>query len=213
MLFGFVVWLCAGVQSQAQLKWDTEKVALTCATIDGSADAKFGFVNSGASTVIIDTVKASCGCLVPTLAKTSFAPAERGEIVAQYTFGDRRGSYDYTIDVGIRGQKKPITLRLAASIRDLMRITPALLEWANGEANTPKTISIQIEPNQGVSIGNVIPAKPNMSVKLESIVEGKEYRLTVIPKDTEIPGYTLLKIEASVMGKPKVYGAYTKIAP
>ena len=124
-----VCFLFLGIASHAQLKWDTQKADLTPRPTDASVDAKFGFVNAGDSAVTIESVQSSCGCTIPTLAKKTYAPGDRGEILARFTIGDRRGIPSKTVRVAIQGEQEPVVLTLVVNIPEPARITSAMLVW------------------------------------------------------------------------------------
>ena len=51
---------------------------------DGKVTAKFSFTNNGQSDFIIKNVEAACGCTVPRSTKDTFAPGEKGYIIAEF---------------------------------------------------------------------------------------------------------------------------------
>jgi len=204
--------LLAGA-SQAQLKWDTQRVELTPLLTDASVDAKFAFVNAGNGTVTIENVQSSCGCTIPTLAKKTYAPGERGEILARFNIGDRRGVQDKTIRVSVQGEREPAVLSLIVKIPESAEITPTMLVWERGEANKSKTISVKALPNQPLRILQVTPSITNIKAQVTTIQEAKEYLITVTPESTATPGFVLLTIDALLMGQKKTLTAYAQIRP
>lgn len=209
--FPLIACVLACVPAHAELKWDLQKAELSPSPIDTSADAKFGFVNVGATPVTIETVQSSCGCTVPTLEQKTFAPGERGEIGARFIIGDRRGVQNKAIRVGIQGEREPTVLTLVVTIPDPVRITPTMLTWERGEASTPKTITVQAQPNQPVRILKVTATHPNMDARFETIKESAKYRITVTPKSTDAPGFVLLTIDTLLMGQPRAFSSYLQI--
>ncbi len=205
--------MVACAPARAELKWDSQKLELSPSAIDASADAKFGFVNAGTMPVTIEAVQSSCGCMVPALAKKTYAPGERGEISARFNIGDRRGVQNKTIRVGVQGERDPTLLTLVVNIPDPVRITPAILAWERGEPSTPKTITVQAQPNQPVRVLKVTATHPNMDARVETIKESAEYRITVTPKSTDTPGFVLLTIDTLLMGQPRAFSSYLQIKP
>ncbi len=108
---------------RAELKWDAQKLDLKPRPTEATAEAKFGFVNAGKSGVTIEAVKSSCGCTVPTLAKMTYAPGERGELTARFNIGDRRGAQSAMIRVSVKGQREPTMLTLNVAIPEVARLT------------------------------------------------------------------------------------------
>lgn len=201
------------VASHAQLKWDAQKVELAPLATDANADAKFGFVNAGSAAVMIESVQSSCGCTVPTLEKKSYAPGERGELLARFLIGDRTGVQEKTIQVLVKGERDPAVLTLVVKIPEVLRVVPPILIWEQGEAPDAKTFSLQAQGGQMVRVQKATTTKPEMGVKIETVTEAKEYRVSVTPKNTDQPGMALVTIEALVLDKPKLFTAYLQIKP
>ena len=201
------------VPLRAELKWDTQKAELSPQPGDAFVETKFGFVNAGQAAVVIDSVQSSCGCTIATLAKTTYAPGERGEILARFNIGDRRGVNSKSIRVAIKGEPEPAVLTLVVTIPEPARITPAMLVWDKGEAGKAKTISVQAQPNQPVRVLKVTSSTPNFTIAVETSREAQEYRITVTPQNTETPGFALLSIETLLMGQRKIFPAYAQIRP
>ncbi len=51
---------------------------------DNPVNTEFKFTNKGATTLIVSNVQGSCGCTVPKLEKTDYAPGEDGTIKVTY---------------------------------------------------------------------------------------------------------------------------------
>lgn len=68
--------------------------------IDGEKKTHtFEFTNTGNSPLIIEKVKASCGCTTPNWPKTPIAPGATGEITATYNSKGRPGKFNKAIRV------------------------------------------------------------------------------------------------------------------
>lgn len=206
-----LICLSAGLPLHAGLNWDTQKAELFPKAADPVIETKFGFVNSGQSAVEILKVHSSCGCTIPTLARTVYAPGERGEILVQFTIGERRGVETKNLRVEIKGEPEPTVLTLVVTIPEPARITPIRLVWEVGEAIAAKTISIEALPDQPIRVVNVMPTNPNFTATVATVQENKEYVITVTPKSTETAGMVLLKIETILTERPKVFSAYAQI--
>jgi len=68
--------------------------------IDGEkVTHKFTFTNDGKSPLIIEKVKASCGCTTPDWPKKPIAPGETGEITATYNSKGRIGKFNKAVRI------------------------------------------------------------------------------------------------------------------
>src|SRR5438874_1075692 len=97
---------------------------------------RFAFVNAGTEPLTVTELKASCGCLTPTLPQRTYRPGERGEVALEVNTlsqpagpnrcGDRTGE---------------VVLELTAKLVREIDITPASLVLS-GDAPPPGQVSI-----------------------------------------------------------------------
>jgi len=188
---------------RAELKWDATKIELAPTVFDATAEAGFKFVNAGDKAVSIESVRPSCECTVARLEKKRYASGERGEIVAHFDFGDRKGTQNVTIQITIDGQREPVTLSLTVKIPVAARIDPVSLLWAIGEPNTPKTVTVEAVAGQPLRVEKVLASNADFDTRLETIREDAEYHIVVTPKSTDHPMITLLNIDARLNDRPR----------
>jgi hypothetical protein len=196
---------------RAELRWDTQRIDLKPSPVEVTAEGKFGFVNAGKEPVTIEAVKSSCGCTVPTLAKMTYAPGERGEVTAKFNIGDRRGVQSATIRVSVKGGKEPATLTLNVAIPEVAKINPSILIWKPDEKPEPKSLEVEAVPGQSLSVEKVTTSEPGFEAKVETVTEGARYRVIVSPKETEKAGFALLNIETKIKEGTKVLRAYAQV--
>ena len=212
-LFTFA-WFLFSVALQplrAELRWDTRTMDLKPSPTDLVAEAKFGFLNAGKSEVTIESVKSSCGCTVPTLAKTAYAPGERGEVTARFNIGDRRGAQSATIRVSVKGERDPVTLTLNVTIPEVAKLTPPMLMWSPGEKPEEKTFEVSAVSNQPMRVVKVTSSAPDFEVRVETVEEAAKYRVVVKPGSTERQGFAVLNIETKIQEGVKVLRAYAQV--
>jgi hypothetical protein len=195
----------------AELRWDTQRIDLKPSPVEVTAEGRFGFVNAGKEPVTIEAVKSSCGCTVPTLAKMTYAPGERGEVTAKFNIGDRRGAQSATIRVSVKGEREPATLTLNVAIPEVAKVTPSILIWTPGEKAGAKSIEVEAVPGQTVSVEKVTTSEPRFEVNVETVTEGARYRVVVTPKGTEKAGFALLNIETKIKEGTKLLRAYAQV--
>ena len=74
----------------------------------------FLFINSGADTISISDVKASCGCTTPYWTNTPIAPGDSGRVQAKYS-ADRLGTFHKTLNVAFTGAQS-VTLHIQGKV-------------------------------------------------------------------------------------------------
>jgi len=76
----------------------------------------FIFENTGGSELIINNVKASCGCTTPKWTKKPIAPGDEGEIEVIFDSHGRRGEQKKSVKVFANTQPNTKELRISCNI-------------------------------------------------------------------------------------------------
>jgi hypothetical protein len=180
----------APFQVFAGLAWQTQRVQVTARIVDKQATAVFSFRNTGSEPVTITELKASCECTVPQLEKRIYAPGESGKITAVFTFGARVGMQEKTFDiVSDEAGAKPTQLSFGVNILELLTCSPRLFHWRINEAKEEKTATIAAVGAGRivqVEITEITPAE--FTARIDTMEEGKSYRLVMQPKTTSTEG-------------------------
>ena len=94
-----VIFFSAKAQ-QAQIKFDhTEFQFGDVEELKGDIEHKFSFTNTGTSPLVIQSVKASCGCTTPAWTKEPIGPGKTGFIQARYNPKNRPGAFHKSLTV------------------------------------------------------------------------------------------------------------------
>ncbi|GAB4280152.1 MAG: DUF1573 domain-containing protein [Marinilabiliales bacterium] len=83
---------------------------------DGSVTCTFEFTNTGNEPLIINNVKASCGCTTPDWTKTPVAPGKKGYVKATYNPKNRPGKFNKTITVMSNAETPAKVLRIQGEV-------------------------------------------------------------------------------------------------
>ncbi len=94
------------ISSEAKAKMEIEKKSHDFGTIEEGTQATvtFTFKNTGNAPLVLNSVKASCGCTTPTWTREPIAPGEEGTITAVYNSKGRPGNFTKTITVKHNGE-------------------------------------------------------------------------------------------------------------
>ncbi|NOQ24958.1 MAG: DUF1573 domain-containing protein [Bacteroidales bacterium] len=84
---------------------------------DGKVEYKFLFTNTGNSPLIINNVKASCGCTSPTWTEKPIMPGQEGNVSAVFDPRNRPGNFNKSIYVETNTEKGKIVLRIAGEVQ------------------------------------------------------------------------------------------------
>ena len=77
----------------------------------GKVSCTFEFTNTGQSDLIVQNVRASCGCTTPDWTKTPVKPGESGFVEATYNASGRPGAFSKTITVTTNGGEHVLTIK------------------------------------------------------------------------------------------------------
>lgn len=207
-----LVALFAGGVARAGLQWEKQELEFHPSVSDTAVTAEFKFTNTGPGTVTIQSIEPACGCTTAVLEKMTYLPGEQGTIRSVFTFGQRTGDQNKAIRVRINGQDKNTILSIIAHIPELLKVSPQLVFWKTGEAPQAKTIELNVTHENPIRVTRVTSSEASVKVALETIQEGKAYRLVVTPAQTKNPVSSLLTIETEVA--PKVlqfFSAYARV--
>ena len=118
--------------------WDVEVV-----------ETVFTFENSGTKHLSINDVKPSCGCTVPSLDKTRFAPGESAELRVQFKPKDA-GQQEKYIDVVTNSMTQPILrLTISAVVIPFAKIEPDPVVFGTVQLGQEHVIKLTVDSYGG----------------------------------------------------------------
>lgn len=83
---------------------------------DGSVSYDFIFTNTGSQPLIIQSVKASCGCTTPEWTKDPVLPGKKGFVRATYNPAGRPGPFNKSITVTSNAENSTVTLFIKGNV-------------------------------------------------------------------------------------------------
>ncbi len=195
--------------ARATLTWSSTKVEAAAKGGQETFDTVFNFKNTGDKPVKIISVQTSCGCTTATLAKTTYAPGESGELKAEIDLRNRTGWQEKTITVTTDdAPASPVTLNLRVNIPQLVEIAPRLLVWSHDSKGEPKEVTISAGTDVAITIRDLVYS-PQFTVEQITDAPGRRYRLRITPHSTQASfrDQILVQYEA-VVGQPQEMAVY-----
>ena len=201
--------MLVGAQAQSALRWDKKTIELQPAPAEKTARAEFGFTNVGKQPVIIDSVKASCGCTTVALEKKTYQPGEKGHLTGVFTLGSRKGDQAKSIRVDVRGEPATV-LMMVTHIGEPIKLEPSLVFWRTGEAPRAKTITVKLPT--GMRLTRVSSSDPKIAATLEPVGEKSQYKITVTPEGTAQKATAVLNIQGVTRSNElQTFQAYAQV--
>jgi hypothetical protein len=104
---------------QAQAKITFEKADHNFGSFQEAAGVQtttFKFKNTGNSPLIVNSVKASCGCTTPKWTRDPIAPNGSGEITVSYDPKNRPGAFTKSVTVGSNAENATVNLTISGQV-------------------------------------------------------------------------------------------------
>lgn len=122
-----------GASFQVSPSLQVEKEKHDFGTIDDSQSQTtvFKFRNNGTGPLNISDVHGSCGCTVPKLAKTTYAPGEGGEITVTFNPHGKKGPVTQTVTITSNDPKAATKqVSIAANVAPMVSVEPQVLQMS-----------------------------------------------------------------------------------
>lgn len=163
-------------------------------------EVDFAFTNTSDKTVTIKKWDGYCSCVdVKTLEGTRvFKPSETGTIRATFDMGSFAGQVNKGIDLWLEGDpedKPSIHLKAIINVPVLIGIEPKTLRWNVGEELDTEVITVQMNHTEPIKLLSAKIATGPFDIKVETVEEGKKYKLLVTPTSTDTPAISVIQLE------------------
>lgn len=100
---------------------------------NGSVEHKFVFSNDGEAPLIIQGVRASCGCTTPAWSKEPIAPGQTGFVTAKYNPKNRPGSFRKSLSITSNAKQNPKVLYIKGMVETKPRTAADMYRYEIGD--------------------------------------------------------------------------------
>lgn len=202
--------LCAALPAAAALQWDATEVSTKVCANDSAGRAQFAFYNAGDKPITITGIHPGCGCTVPALDKSTYAPGERGVLTIDFHPGSREGLNRIPIDVST-DDGAFVRLQFVADIEPIVAFDTRFVFWKGAEARTPKRMRLTFAEGQNARLAEVRSSNPEFTVAFRPADDsGRVFDLEVTPP-SEVQNYTAITIRA-LLGAEQTERSFTVVA-
>jgi hypothetical protein len=102
-------------QNPSELKWESETHDFGTLSQGKPATYEFTFTNTTKETILITTVRPSCGCTAANYTKTPIKPGEKGMVAATYNAASA-GAFTKSITVSTSDSDLPKSLTIKGKV-------------------------------------------------------------------------------------------------
>lgn len=199
--------LCSLLAVSAEFTFKEKLVAVTTKPDVEVVNVEFDFQNNTDQVISIVNFNAPCSCLNVRLRREDkkeslvFEPGTKGTVIGVLEFGSFKGTIDKVIEIRTdqdEGKKPSIVLTCRVTIPVLIAPDKQQLNWEVGAELQPQEFMIKVaeESETLIKIADHkagYGVSENFDYKLETVTDGREYKVTVTPLNTKEPSIGVIK--------------------
>ena len=124
-LFGFAAQAQEQQADGAQINFEQKVINYGKIEKGGNGSRVFKFKNEGNEPLVLNSVRASCGCTTPKWTRERIAPGTEGEIIVKYDT-NRLGNFHKTVTVQSNAASKTVVLTIKGQVMnpEVQKSTP-----------------------------------------------------------------------------------------
>lgn len=176
--------ICSAGPASAQLQWAADVFEGEVRPLQRTLQVAFSFRNAGDAPVNIRRIQTNCDCLEARTDKTIYLPGEAGLVAARFVVGERTGPHERTITVVTDDSPTPKKLTVRVEVPAPVLPAPRSLEWRIGEEPREQAAILEVAAGLTVRFTETHASNDHVAARLETIEEGRRYRLLVTPLST-----------------------------
>jgi len=200
--FAFIAAACLSCLplAHAGLEFEKTEIAHTAKHSDTEVDKEFKFKVTGGKTVRIKDIATYCSCLKARTkdGRMEFKDGEEGVIEAAFLLGTFEGEVAKQVVVATDDPAQPeITLTVKMTIPQIFKVEPESLKWTVGEEPKAKTFKLTVLDEKEIAVTGLVSRRENMAAEFKEVKKGREYEITLTPKNTADPMLGVLRVETN----------------
>lgn len=204
LLLGLLMTLSPGAVSITQasggaLRFEHREVEYDAKPADELVTITYRYQNTSDRPVRLTGGETNCDCLKAEADKTVLQPGEWGELRALFALGDMLGRKRQRVTMlteeGGRAQRYDLFVNM--NIPLLIEIEPDVLRWTVGSEPEEQVFDIRMTGEEPLRVTEVTSTRPTFKWRLETVEQGRHYRLRVRPESTASPTMGAMRIQTN----------------
>lgn len=188
--------LAALSPAAAELALERPVIELKAKPADDSVSVSFAFSNRGTRPVRVLSIDSACSCLSAELDKAVYQPGEKGAGKAEFQVSTFVGRHEKTVHVRTDDpQQAEWVIPFVLEVPEMFSVEPKTLQWWVGDEPASKTSRVRILGEAPMRITGITSTRESVEFSWKEIQPGREYEITVRPKDTSEVLLGALRIE------------------
>lgn len=189
----------AAQEPPAGLQWEQSTIAIETDGTAQPANVAYRFRNAGDKAVTILSATASCGCTVPAIEKSTYAPGESGSLPVSHKPKPGAGVHVYSISVQTdEGGGRTHVLTLQVTNNPRIALMPRVLNWAAGEERVPKQVNVRLRRDEPLKLAGAQAEPDVLDFKIVDGAQPETKTIVVTPKPDAgvVPGRVRVRVLA-----------------
>ncbi|HRJ07920.1 MAG TPA: DUF1573 domain-containing protein [Prosthecobacter sp.] len=188
--------LLSAAWCRAELALETPVIEVHPKPEDEQVTVHFAFTNKGSKPVHVLTLDSSCSCLSADLDKPVYQPGEKGSGKAVFKVSSFTGRHEKTIHAKTDDPAQPEwVIPFMLIVPEIIKIEPKTLQWWLGDEPQAKVTRVIMSGDEPLRITNISSTRENVEFSFKEVQPGREYEVTVKPKNTQEVMLGALRIE------------------
>jgi len=184
------------VLTSAEMATELPIIELKPKPEDESVTTSFVFHNKGTKPVKVLSIDSACSCLSAALDKAVYEPGEKGTGTAEFKVSSFTGRHEKSVHVQTDDPaQSDWVITFVLEVPEVIKIEPKTLQWWLGDEAQAKTTKVTMLGDRPLIIKGITSTRENVEFSWKEITPGREYEVTVKPKNTTEVMLGALKIE------------------
>ena len=173
----------------AAIEFESTRLLLKPRPDQNEVEAVFPFINKSDAPLQVLAALSNCTCLKTDFTSGPIQPGGKGSVSGIFKTTNQPGITEKTIQVRVEenGKSRQIPLTVAVEVAQLVQIEPRTLAWTAGGEAEEKSFTVSMNWEKPIRLLDVSSSRPGFDVRMETITEGREYRVHLKPADTSAP--------------------------
>lgn len=180
----------------AEMKLTVSPIDVKPKPEDETITVSFTFKNEGTKPVKVLSLESTCSCLSSSMDKAVYEPGEMGTGKAEFKISSFVGKHEKSVMVTTDDPEQPEwNIPFILDVPAVVEITPNNVQWWLNEEATAKDITVKMTGADPMKLTKITATRENVEFSFKEITPGREYRVTVKPKQTLDVMIGALKLE------------------
>lgn len=182
--------LVAGIAVSAPgLVFEKERMTVKAAPDQDEVTAEFKFTNTGKGEARVLSVLSGCQCLEAIAPPGGIAAGSKDSIRGIFKVGAFQGVVEKQMVAKVRddGGERDVVLSVAVEVPEVIKIEPNTLTWNVGQDAVEQSFTLRVMWPEAIHLRTVECSREEFTLNIQTVEEGKVYKVTAKPKDTKNP--------------------------